>query len=90
MDALNLLILALFAWRLAYMLVKEAGPLDVFTRLRAVTNLGGLLICVNCMSVWTALLGYLLLDTPFAPVVWVIAASGLALWGHKYTGWSFD
>lgn len=90
MDALNLLILALFAWRLAYMLVKEAGPFDIFTRLRAVTTLGDLLICVNCLSVWTALLGYVLLTTPLAPIVYVGAASGLALWGHKYTGWSFD
>lgn len=91
MTPIDLLILAAFAWRLAYMLVKEAGPFDIFTRLRAVTTLGGLLMCVNCMSVWTAALGYVLMQTPIAaPILAIGASSGVALWVHKYTGWSFD
>lgn len=90
MTPINLLILALFAWRLAYMLVKEAGPFEIFTRLRAVTTAGGLLTCIYCCSVWTALLGYILIETTLAPIVYIGAASGLALWGHKYTGWGFD
>jgi hypothetical protein len=35
MDTLtDLVILALASWRLAYMLVEEAGPFEVFSRLR--------------------------------------------------------
>lgn len=34
MSALDYLIYALAAWRLAYMLVKEQGPFNVFGRLR--------------------------------------------------------
>ena len=34
MTALDFLILSLASWRLAYMLVEEAGPFEVFSRLR--------------------------------------------------------
>lgn len=89
MTPLNLLILALFTWRVSYMMVKEAGPFNVFIRLRAFTDLGGLLLCVNCMSVWIALLGYALLVTDLSPLVYVGAISGGALMLHKYTGWDY-
>lgn len=110
MNLLNLLILALAAWRLAYMLVEEDGPGYIFLRFRrwlgiietekqtpsgmrperlARNWVGTLFICVNCMSIWTAALCYGLLLTPLAPVVYVLATSGLALWGHSYTGWRF-
>lgn len=110
MTLLNLLILALAAWRLAYMLVQESGPGHVLATLRkrlgvievevqtptgmhkernATNWVGTLFTCVNCMSVWTAALCYGLLLTPLAPVVYVLAGSGLALWGHSYTGWRY-
>jgi hypothetical protein len=88
-TALELLILALFTWRLAYLLVKESGPFNVMGRLRARTTIGGLLECVYCASVWTALLGYVLLSTPLVPIVYVCAASGLAMLAHRYTGGDF-
>lgn len=90
MTSFELILLALFAWRVAYMLVKEEGPFQVFARLRALTTLGGLLTCIYCTSVWSALLGYLLISTPLAPVVYVLAVSGLALMAHRYTGGDFN
>jgi hypothetical protein len=86
MTPLNLLLLALFAWRVAYMLVKESGPFDVFTRLRAVTTVGGVLTCIYCCSVWTGLAGYLLMSTPLVPIVYVGAISGGAMMMWRYTG----
>lgn len=86
MTPLDLLILALFTWRLAYMLVKEDGPFQVFARLRARTTIGGVLTCIYCMSVWTALLGYVLISTPLVPIVYVGAVSGGAMMMWRYTG----
>jgi hypothetical protein len=51
-----------------------------------VTTLGGLLECIWCLVLWTALLGYILLDTPLVHVVYVGAIAGLAMIGHRYTG----
>jgi hypothetical protein len=86
MQSLELLLLALFTWRLAYLLVKESGPFNLMGRLRAKTTFGGLLDCIYCASVWTALIGYVLLSTPLVPVVYVGAASGGAMMLWRYTG----
>lgn len=87
MTPLDLISLSLFAWYTAYVLIKTGGPFRVFARLRGVTTFGGLLECLYCLSVWTALLGYLILyHTPFAPIVYVAAIAGLAMMGHRFTG----
>lgn len=86
MTLLELLILALFAWRAAYLLVKEGGPFNIMVRVRAVTTFGGLLDCIYCSSIWTALIGYLLILTPFAPIVYIGAISGGAMMLWRYTG----
>jgi hypothetical protein len=86
---LDLLILSLFTWRGAYLLVKEDAPFRLMARIRAVTTLGGMLNCIMCASIWTALLGYVLIQTPLVPIVHIGAISGLALWAHKYTGWDY-
>lgn len=85
MSALDLLLLALATWRLAYLLVKESGPFGFMARIRAWSTLGGLLTCIYCASVWTALAAYLIY-LAFAPAVWVLAASGGAMMLYRYTG----
>lgn len=71
MDWLVFLMLSLATWRLATMLVHEAGPAHIFLKLRSrmgiVPDENGeplmvpdrfapqLLSCVWCMSVWTGL-----------------------------------
>jgi hypothetical protein len=87
---LRLTIAALATWRLASLFVNEDGPFDVFYRLRAwagaiesgsdavpVTNLGKLLSCLWCASVWTGALcaGLALLPPPW----WYIGLAPLAL-----------
>lgn len=87
MTPLELLILVLFAWYVAYVLVKTSGPFKIFERLRAVTTIGGLLECIYCLILWTALVGYLILyHTPFAPIVYVGAIGGGGMILHRYTG----
>lgn len=57
---LNLLKLILATWRLTSLLVQEAGPFDVFGKLRATAPHGGALDCIWCTSVWVAALLYML------------------------------
>lgn len=87
MTPLDLLVLSLFSWYAAYCLVKTDGPFKVFSRLRGVTTIGGLLLCVYCLVVWAALIGYLILyHTAFDPIVHVGAIAGGAMIMHRYTG----
>lgn len=90
MTPIDLLALALFTWRGAYLLVKESGPFNLMDRFRAMTTIGGMLDCLYCSSIWVALAGYILISTPLAPIVFVGAISGLALLMHRYTGGDFS
>lgn len=78
MHLFDFTLIVLAAWRLAYMLVQESGPFKVFSRLRDLTTIGGLLECMYCCSVWTAL-GMLLLFPLWQLPVYVLAVSALAL-----------
>jgi len=86
---LNLFILALAAWRLGYMIAREDGPYKWIARMRARFSFPALK-CVNCLSVWTGALMWLLLFTPLYFVVYILAISGLALMLHRYTGYHVD
>jgi len=90
----DFVILALATWRLSHMVSIEDGPGLVFHRLRvragafktikaewlSDTFLGQFLICPLCVSVWIALILYLV--SPILPGLWfvvvILAISGLA------------
>ncbi len=63
MTTLGLVVAGLATWRISHALVKESGPLMIFTRLRARLGrthkrsggLFDLISCVYCTSVWIAL-----------------------------------
>lgn len=87
MSTNDMLILALAAWRLAYMLVYEEGLFEVFDRIRRVANnweqAGKLLSCVWCCSVWTAAGMLLLWQFGVGRViVYALALSALAITLH--------
>jgi hypothetical protein len=84
--------LSLATWRLASLLVNEAGLFSVFARLRqavgvrtdstgrkyAENELGELFTCIWCMSIWTA--GIVLICERVAPrLVDVLAISAAAI-----------
>jgi hypothetical protein len=56
MPSTTVLVVAVLAvWRLTHLLVEEAGPGDVFVRLRRWAEgrpLGGALHCFYCLSLW--------------------------------------
>ena len=88
MTPLNLLVLALATWRLAFMLTgKEQGPYKIFERLRKQAFLVNVLACIYCTSIWVAPALWVLTFTPLWPLVWFLAISGLALMLHRYTGY---
>lgn len=86
MQLLDLLILALAAWRIAYFVTRESGPFSFMSRLRDKYALGGLLTCIYCASVWTAALVFILSFTPLHVVNVVAAISGAGLMLASYTG----
>lgn len=89
MTPLDLLILALFAWYTAYVLVKTSGPFKVFERLRTLTRSFGVLECMYCTILWTAVIGYRLIfgfPMPTIAIVHIGAIAGLGMLGHRYTG----
>lgn len=83
MTAIELVLLALATWRLAYMLTLEVGPFAIFRRLRDITTFGGTLECLYCTSVWCALGLYALREYAQWPL-YVLAISGLALMVGRY------
>ena len=85
----DLLILAAAAWRVAYLLTKESAPFNLMGRFRSWTTLGGMLTCIYCASIWTALLMLLLWLTPLQPLVYLFAISGAALMLASWTGANF-
>jgi hypothetical protein len=86
MQPFDLLVLVLATWRLAYLITKEDGPFKLAVRFRERFPLGGLTTCIFCASVWTAIVCYMLLLTPLAPIVYMAAASGGAMMLWRYTG----
>lgn len=90
MTPFDLITLALFAWYVSFVLIRTEGPFKIFLRVRNVTTLGGLLQCIVCLVIWASGLGYVLIQIGLEPIVHIGAIAGLALWGHKYTGWDYS
>lgn len=89
MTPIDLLILALATWRLAYLISKEDAPFKLMARFRTRFPLGGGTACIYCTSVWAGIGLYLLLLTPAYFIVYMLAASGGAMLLHRYTGGDF-
>lgn len=84
-------LIGLAAWRLAHLLVEEDGPFDVLEWVRQAVGLHSgevkgflpsLFSCVYCMSVWTALLCYLLWELNEVAVI-ILAAMTIAILPQK-------
>lgn len=87
MQPLNLLILMLAAFYVAYAVSSTHGPAGIFARLRDRLPLGGLTTCIICLAPWCSAVFYLLMLTvPY--VVYVFAAAGGVVLAWRYTGGS--
>lgn len=85
MQPFDLLVLSLATWRLAYMLTKEHGPGNIFTKMRTLPN-GGVFDCLYCTSVWVALGLFVLYKADYAIVYYPFAISSAAIMMQSYTG----
>lgn len=88
MTWLDLALVSFFTFYVAHAVTSTHGPFDVFDTLRQRLPLGGLTTCLICLSLWVSVLGYVLLQTPAAPVVFAIAPAGLTVLLWRYTGGS--
>lgn len=84
---IQVILIGLAGWRLANMAVDEAGPFDLFERIRILIGLKpgeisgflpNLFSCLFCMSVWTTVISYGLWQIE-PIIVMVIAAMSIAL-----------
>ena len=87
---LELLVFGIATWRLSYMLVRESGPRQIFTHLRDSTRTWKLFDCLYCVSMWVAPLVYIALTGPLAPLVWIVAGSGLAIMLGSFTSANYE
>ncbi len=90
MTPIDLLLLALATWRLAYLISKEDAPYKIMARFRARFPFGGGTACIYCSSVWAGFGLWLLLQTPAYFIVWGFAASGGAMLLHRHTGGDYS
>lgn len=85
MTATLFVIGALATYRITVLFVRDAGPFDVFKRLRKVARCSKLLSCPFCVSMWVAALietGYILSgirDSAVVMVCTVFAFSAIAI-----------
>ena len=90
---LRLITAAVATWRLSSLFVHEDGPGDVFRKIRdvfgvyilgdddrPVSQLGRLLACVWCLSVWIALVMTVVMLMPIWFVMIPFALSAIAIW----------
>lgn len=99
MTAADFLILSLACWRAAFLVSHDQMPFGYvrdWSHRQTEGRFIGLIVllyyglsCIRCMSVWAAILTFLLWFTPLQPIVYIAAISGGALMLHKYTGWDF-
>lgn len=100
MTAADFLILSLACWRVAFLVTNDTFPFSYVRGWVGMTRTGAPLYglrlkvlegldCIRCMSVWAAILMFLLWFTPLQPIVYIAAISGGALMLHKYTGWDY-
>lgn len=83
LDLSAILIISLASWRTAYMLTTEAGMFDMFVFIRKYANVGGVLNCIFCFSVWTSAILVLVWYTDLYPAIYILAVSAVAIIIHQ-------
>ena len=86
MQPFDLLLISLATFYLAYAISGTHGPFHIFELMRTRFPIGGLTECLVCLSPWLALLFAVLLLTPLAFFVWILAAAGISVLLWRYTG----
>lgn len=85
MDIIHFLYLSLAVWRISILFTAEAGPFNVFKKLRSL-KMGGLFDCIYCTSMYVGFFAMLLYLWDMDRVLIPFALSGAALMLRSYTG----
>lgn len=86
MNIADLAVIAVATLYLAYALTKTHGAFGMFSWIREHLPLGGMTACIVCAAFWCAVAFYAVWFTPLQPLVWIVAAAGLAVLAGQYTG----
>jgi hypothetical protein len=86
LTAFNFAVAMLAVFYLSYVMTQTAGPFKIFSTLRRIAPLGGLTLCIYCLSVWIGAIACIMVMTPAAFVVYPFAAAGAAMLLYRYTG----
>jgi hypothetical protein len=79
----DMVVAALAVWRLAHMFKSEAGPWDIFIRIREKLGnsmLGRMMDCGACMSVWLSIIIFIP-GTKYLVIIMAISALAMLLEG---------
>ena len=83
LDLTSLLFLSLATWRITYMLTTEKCPFDACVWIRKHLNIGGVLDCAYCTSIWVSMVMLLLWYTEgLYVIVYLLAISALTIVFH--------
>jgi hypothetical protein len=89
-DPIWLLLTILAVWRVTALVAYEAGPFDVFVRLRrglVKVGLARLVGCFYCLSLWISCAAVLVFPlTPATPLVILGVAGGVAIIERMLSG----
>lgn len=83
LDLSSLLWLMLATWRISYMLTTEDCPFKACVWIRKRLNIGGVLDCIYCLSVWVSAFLLLIWYSPLYPIVYILAISALMIAFHQ-------
>lgn len=77
MNYIELLFIIIAAWRVSYLFVFDAGPYDMFIKLREWgTGKGWFPFdCISCTSIWIGAVAALFVDLPYVVGLLVISAA---------------
>ncbi len=79
LDLTSLMILSFATWRISYMLTNEAMPFNIGGWIREHLNIGGVLSCIYCTSIWTSAFMLIIWYSPAYWLVYLLAVSALAI-----------
>jgi len=87
LQPLDLLIVALATWRVAFLVTKEDAPMKVMKNFREKHPDWGVFSCIYCASIWVALVLFAAWQVPVLQYgVDILAISGAALMLASYSG----
>lgn len=89
MEIIDILVLSLSTWYIAYVITVQDGPYGVFYYLRRIKRFNNITSCIYCIAPYIAGIVYVMFyhGTPLMiDIIYVFSIAGVALMLRSYTG----